>query len=62
MSEANSLLGVSPTSFQPHLNPTLATMGRITPTLGNLKGYPPYELTKVLGYTNHQILYYIRGG
>jgi hypothetical protein len=62
MSEANSLSGVSPTSFQPHLNPTLAAMGRIIPTPGNLKGYPPYELVKVLGYTNCQILYYICGG
>jgi hypothetical protein len=37
-------------------------MGRITPTPGNPKGYPPYELTKVLGYTNCQILYYICRG
>jgi hypothetical protein len=37
-------------------------MGRITPTPGNPKGYPPYELAKVLGYTNHQILYYIYRG
>jgi hypothetical protein len=37
-------------------------MGRIIPTLGNLKGYPPYELVKVLGYTNCQILYYICRG
>jgi hypothetical protein len=37
-------------------------MGRIIPTPGNPKGYPPYELAKVLGYTNRQILYYIRGG
>jgi hypothetical protein len=62
MSEVNSLLGVSPTSSQPYLNPTLAAMGRIIPTLGNPKGYPPYKLVKVLGYTNCQILYYIRGG
>jgi hypothetical protein len=37
-------------------------MGRIIPTLGNPKGYPPYELVKVLGYTNCQILYYICRG
>jgi hypothetical protein len=39
-----------------------ASLGRITPTLGNPKGYPRYKLSKVPSYTNTQILYYLRGG
>jgi hypothetical protein len=62
MSEANISSEVSPTLLQPHSNPALATIGRIEPTPSNPKGYPPYELTKVPGYTNSQIVYYLCGG
>jgi hypothetical protein len=62
MSEANVSSEVSPTLSQPHSNPALAAIGRIEPTPSNPKGYPPYELAKVPGYTNSQIIYYLRGG
>jgi hypothetical protein len=62
MSEENTLPGVSPASSQPHLNLTLAVIGRIAPTLDNPKGYPLYEPSKVSSYTNAQILYYLRRG
>jgi hypothetical protein len=52
MSEANALLGVSPAFSQPYSDPALAAIGRIEPNPGNPKGYPPYELSKVPGYTN----------
>jgi hypothetical protein len=52
MSEANALSGVSPALSQPHSDPALAAIGRIEPNPGNPKGYPPYELSKVPGYTN----------
>jgi hypothetical protein len=52
MSEANALSGVSPALSQPHSDPTLAAIRRIKPNPGNPKGYPPYELSKVPGYTN----------
>jgi hypothetical protein len=48
--------------MQPHLDPTLAANGRIIPAPSNPKGYPPYELLKVLSYTNNQILYYLCWG
>jgi hypothetical protein len=62
MSEANVLLEVSPILLQPHSNPALAIIGRIEPIPSNPKGYPPYELTKVPGYTNSQIIYYLCRG
>src|SRR5215475_7821748 len=51
-----------PTTAQPHPNPLLAAKGRIAPTPGNPKGYPPYELTNVHSFTNSQIVYYITNG
>jgi hypothetical protein len=62
MSEAGESSQNPSASMQPHLDPTLATNGRIIPAPGNPKGYPPYELLKVLGYTNNQILYYLCRG
>ena len=37
-------------------------IGRIISILNNLKGYPSYEPSKVLSYTNAQILYYLYRG
>ena len=62
MFETNVLLGVSPILLQPYLNPAFAIVGRIKPTPRNLKGYLPYKLLKMPGYTNVQILYYLCGG
>jgi hypothetical protein len=62
MSEANALSGVSPALSQPHSDPALAAIRRIEPNPGNPKGYPPYELSKVPGYTNMQIVYYLHRG
>jgi hypothetical protein len=44
----------------PHPDPRLATRGRILPSTGNPAGYPPYELSKMAGYTNRQIRYYLQ--
>jgi hypothetical protein len=52
MSKANALSGVSPALSQPYSDPALAAIRRIEPNPGNPKGYPPYELSKVPGYTN----------
>ena len=54
--------GVSPAFSQSHLDLTLTIIGRIASTLNNLKGYPPYEPSKVPSYTNAQILYYLHRG
>ena len=62
MFEANILLEVSSTLSQPYSNPALIAIRRIKPTPSNPKGYPPYELAKVPGYTNSQIIYYLYGG
>jgi hypothetical protein len=62
MSEANALSGVSPALSQPHSDPALAAIRRIEPNPSNPKGYPPYKLSKVPGYTNAQIVYYLYGG
>ena len=62
MSETNILLGVSPAFSQSHLDLTLAAIRRIIPILNNLKGYSPYEPSKVPNYTNAQILYYLCRG
>jgi hypothetical protein len=62
MSEAGKSSQNPSASMQPHPDPTLAANGRIIPAPGNPKGYPPYELSKVLGYTNNQILYYLCRG
>ena len=45
---------------QPHPNPRLAALGRITPSPGNPKGYPPFNLAHVAGYTNNQLVYYLQ--
>jgi hypothetical protein len=44
------------------LDPAFAVIRRIEPTPSNPKGYPPYELSKVPGYTNMQIIHYLHGG
>jgi hypothetical protein len=44
----------------PHPDPRLAMRGRILPSTGNPAGYPPYELSKMAGYTNRQIRYYLQ--
>jgi len=44
----------------PHPNQRLAMRGRIIPSTGNPAGYPPYELSKIAGYTNRQIRYYLQ--
>jgi hypothetical protein len=59
MSEAGKSSQNPSALMQPYLDPTLTANGRIIPALGNPKGYPPYKLSKVLGYTNNQILYYL---
>jgi hypothetical protein len=44
----------------PHSDPRLAMRGRIVPSTGNPAGYPPYDISKMAGYTNRQIRYYLQ--
>ena len=47
-------------AYQPHPDSQLADLGRILPTATNPKGYPLYDVTKVISYTNSQIAYYLK--
>src|SRR5580698_3457579 len=35
---------------------------RIIPTLENPRGYPPFDMRSICGFTNNQIIYYLTSG